>query len=54
MSSVGGGAKAAATSTYAAIHLASGPLLEFIHLESETAASIRPSDVQKIAQTAAG
>lgn len=52
--SIGDGAKAASSPTYAEIFFSSGPLLEFIHLESETAASIRPSDVQKIAQTAAG
>ena len=54
VSSVGDGARAASSSTNAAIYFACGPLLEFINLESETAASINSSVVQKIAQTAAG
>jgi hypothetical protein len=51
---VGDGAKAGWSPSYAAIYLCSGRLLEFIDLESETKASIQPSDVQKIARSAAG
>jgi hypothetical protein len=51
--SIGDGARATSSPTYAEIHFASGRLFEFIHLESETAGSIQPADVQRIAQTAA-
>jgi hypothetical protein len=53
LGSVGDGARAAWSNTYAAIYLSSGPLMEFVHIESETNSAIQPSDVQKIAQTAA-
>lgn len=49
---VGDGARGAWSSQYAAIYLSSGPLLEFVHLQSG-AGSIQPSDVQRIARTAA-
>jgi hypothetical protein len=52
LSGVGDGAKAASSSTYAAIYFSSGQLMEFVHVQSSTG-SIQASDVQKIAQTVA-
>lgn len=52
MSGVGDGAKAAWSSTYAAIYFSSSQFMEFVHVQSQIG-SIQPSDVQNIAHRVA-